>query len=116
GVRPVEGILDADELARLIERTESVGGRVSYRNNADGSRSPYELNVTYVDAIAGISDPIETQVRRFLVSQAVMLALAGMPAVYIHSLLGSRNDQAGVARTGHNRSINRARLDADSIA
>ena len=116
GVRPVEGILDGDEVARLIARTEAVGGRVSYKGNPDGSRSPYELNVTYVDAIAGVDDPPETQARRFLVSQSVMLALAGMPAVYVHSLLGSRNDQAGVARSGQNRSINRAQLDADSVS
>lgn len=116
GVRPVEGILDADELARLVAHTEAVGGRVSYKPNLDGSRSPYELNVTYVDAMAGLDAPVETQVQRFLVSQAVMLSLAGMPAVYIHSLLGSRNDQAGVARTGQNRSINRAKLDASAVA
>lgn len=115
GVRPVEGILSADELALLIARTEAVGGRVSYKNNSDGSRSPYELNVTYIDATGGTDGDDTTRIRRFLVSQAVMLALAGMPAIYIHSLLGSHNDQAGVARTGHNRSINRARLEADDV-
>lgn len=115
GVRPVEGILDTSELDRLIEHTEAVGGRVSYRNNPDGSRSPYELNVTYVDAIGGIDGSPKTQARRFLVSQAVMLALAGMPAVYIHSLLGSRNDHEGIARTGHNRSINRAKLSLETV-
>ena len=34
-----------------------------------------------------------------------------MPRVYIHSLLGSRNWQAGVAQTGRARSINREKLD-----
>ncbi|MEM6331541.1 MAG: DUF3459 domain-containing protein [Planctomycetota bacterium] len=36
-----------------------------------------------------------------------MLAVRGMPAVYFHSLVGTQNDQAGVAATGQNRRINR---------
>jgi sucrose phosphorylase len=39
-----------------------------------------------------------------------MLTLAGIPAVYIHSLLGSRNNVEGMLATGHNRTINRAKL------
>ncbi len=115
GVRPVEGILNAAELQTLIEVVEQRGGRVSYRNQSDGTRTPYELNCTYVDAIASPADPHEVQVRRFLLSQGVMLAMAGVPAVYIHSLLGSRNDLEGMARTGHNRSINRAKLSLREI-
>jgi sucrose phosphorylase len=115
GVRPVEGILSADELQLLIDVVEQRGGRVSYRAQSDGSRSPYELNCTYVDAIADPALPLELQVRRFLLSQGVMLAMAGVPAIYIHSLLGSRNDLEGMARTGQNRSINRAKLALPEI-
>lgn len=50
-----------------------------------------------------------------MLSQAVKFALAGVPAVYIHSLLGSHNNIEGMLRTGHNRTINRARLDARLI-
>jgi glucosylglycerate phosphorylase len=60
-------------------------------------------------------EPLENQARRFLVSQAVMLALAGVPAVYIHSLLGSRNDVEGMLALGHNRAINREQLDVDAV-
>lgn len=115
GVRPVEGILDASDLQRMIEHVERIGGRISYRNNPDGSRSPYELNVTYVDAVANPDETPAEHIRRFLLSQAVMLALAGVPAVYIHSLLGSRNDLEGMAVKGHNRAINRAQLQLDQI-
>jgi glucosylglycerate phosphorylase len=116
GVRPVEGILTDDELQALIDHTEARGGRVSYRHNSDGTQSPYELNITYVDAMAGPEEPVEMQVRRFMVSQAIALSLAGVPGIYIHSLLGSHNNIEGMLETGHNRTINRARLDYDAIA
>jgi glucosylglycerate phosphorylase len=115
GVRPVEGILTGDELQALIDHTEARGGRVSYRHNSDGTRSPYELNISYVDAMAGPEEPVDMQVKRFMVSQAIALTLAGVPAIYIHSLLGSHNNIEGMLATGHNRTINRARLDYDGI-
>ena len=115
GVRPVEGILDDDELAALVAHVERQQGRVNYRRHPDGSQTPYELNCTYVDAVTDPDEPLENQARRFLVSQAVMLALAGVPAVYIHSLLGSRNDVEGMLALGHNRAINREQLDVDAV-
>lgn len=115
GVRPVEGILEPSELERLVHHVQNNSGRISYKNNPDGSRSPYELNITYVDAIGGVDGPSDVQIRRFMLSQAVKFALAGVPAVYIHSLLGSHNNIEGMLRTGHNRTINRARLDARLI-
>jgi sucrose phosphorylase len=111
GVRPLEGLLPASEVQRLADYVIAKGGRVSFRQNSDGSASPYELNITYVDAVTDPTASIDQQVDQFMVSQAVMLALAGMPAVYIHSLIGSRNDQDGLARLGYNRAINRAKLD-----
>ena len=115
GVRPVEGILTAAELQTMIDHVEASGGRGSYKTNSDGSRSPYELNVTYIDALTDPSEPEDMQVKRFLMSQALAMSLAGVPAVYIHSLLGSRNYGEGVERSGHNRTINREKLDADSV-
>lgn len=116
GVRPVEGILNAVELKQLVDKVEASGGLVSYKTNSDGTHSPYELNITYVDAIVDHNEPMAEQVARFLVSQAVMLALAGVPAIYIHSLLGSRNDLEGVKQAGYPRAINRRKVDVDEIA
>lgn len=115
GVRPVEGILTATEVAQMIRHVEANGGRVSYKANSDGSPTPYELNITYVDAVAQPGARESEHIARFLLSQAVMLSLAGIPAVYIHSLLGSRNDLDGVERLGYPRAINRAKLDADAV-
>ena len=39
-----------------------------------------------------------------------MLALVGVPGIYIHSLFGSRSYHAGVEQTGHYRSINREKF------
>ncbi len=110
GVRPVEGILGPDEVTALANRVEANGGRVSYRNLPDGSRTPYELNITFLDAVTDPEDSDAVRAKKFLAAQTVLLSLAGVPAIYIHSLLGSRNDTAGLEKTGHNRSINRTRL------
>ncbi|MCB9461480.1 MAG: sugar phosphorylase [Anaerolineaceae bacterium] len=110
GVRPVEGILGEDALNALVAHVQQSGGRVSFKRNPDGSDSPYELNVTYVDALIDPSESQALQVKRFVLSQAIAMSLAGVPAIYIHSLLGSRNDIAGMESSGVNRRINRAKL------
>ena len=51
------------------------------------------------------------QVDRFMAAQAIMLALSGVPGIYFHSLFGSRGWPEGVAQTGHNRTINRQKLE-----
>ena len=110
GVRPLEGILEKDELDWLVGEVEQRGGLVSYRSMPDGSERPYELNITYRDALGEPGDN-ELGMRRFLCSQAVMLALQGIPAAYFHSLVGERNWAEGPPREeGENRDINRRRL------
>lgn len=117
GVRPVEGILDQSEVKSLAERVEAHGGFVSYRNNPDGSQSPYELNITYYDALnnPAATESQRLQVDRFMASQAILLGLAGMPGIYAHSLFGSRNWREGVAQTGRNRTINRQKFDRATL-
>lgn len=113
GLRPVETLLTQRDVAALVERVSAHGGLVSYRANADGSRSPYELNISYFDALSDprAGEPLGLQVARFASAQAIMLALAGVPGIYVHSLLGSRNHPEGVKATGQNRSINREKLE-----
>jgi glycosidase len=113
GVRPLEGILPAVEIERLTAAVKANHGHVSLKSNPDGSQSPYELNITYLDAI--LTDSESQRAEKFLASQAIQYALPGVPATYIHSLLGSRNWTAGVAQTGRPRSINRQKLDIDTI-
>jgi glycosidase len=112
GVRPVEGILSTSEGQALVERTLDHGGHVSYKAEPDGSQTVYELNISYFDALSSLhaAEPLDLQVRRFLASQAIMLGLAGVPGIYVHSLFGSRGHRAGVEHTGRYRSINREKF------
>jgi sucrose phosphorylase len=113
GVRPLEGILPPEEIEGLIEVVNANDGQVSYKRNPDGSDSPYELNIAYVDAI--LADKASNQAQKFLASQAIQYVLPGVPATYIHSLLGSRNWLEGVQQTGRARTINRQKLQVEDI-
>ena len=110
GVRPVEGILPRAEVDALAARVLERGGRVSRKADVGGGESPYELNVSLFDALADPGRSEADGVRRLLAAHALMLALPGVPGVYVHSLLGSRNDTAALAATGRARSINRGRF------
>jgi glucosylglycerate phosphorylase len=118
GVTPARDLLSPAEIEALAQRVLALGGRVSYRHNADGSQTPYELNLNYLDAL-GDPDQIEADpalaARRFLAAQAIMLALPGVPGIYFHSLFGSQSWPEGVAATGRNRTINREKLDRDRL-
>ncbi len=110
GVRPLQGILDGPELDWLVGEVEARGGKVSMRDMPDGSQRPYELNITYVDALSVPGDT-DSSITRFLCSQAIMLSMRGLPAAYIQSVLGTPNWTEGVAETGRNRTINRRQWD-----
>ena len=89
---------------------------ISTRHGPDGRDLPYELNVTYFDAVTepGSRDT-DLQVRRYLGTQALMLALRGIPAVYFSSLFGAGNDVAGVAAVRASRRINRRKFSRDEL-
>ena len=114
GVRPLEGILESEEVIQLAEKVKTRGGHVSMRSREDGSEAPYELNVTYFDALSELGDDALSEAR-FRCSQAVPLALQGIPAVYFHSLCATRNDHEGVEATARVRSINRRKWSEDEL-
>ena len=116
GVRPLQGLVADERFDRLIRHVERRGGAVSRKRDPDGAASPYELNITYFSALdePNLPDPADRS-RRFLSSQAIALALRGVPGIYFHSLIGTPDDQEGVARTGRARSINRRRFDWDEL-
>ncbi len=101
---------EIDDLAHSIE---GAGGHVSRRANPSGGSDPYELNINYLDALDAVATAVDDaqSIRRFITAHAVMLSLKGVPAIYFHSLFGSRGWPSGVERTGHLRSINREKLE-----
>ena len=116
GVRPLEGILPYNEIQRLIDGIRNFGGLLSVKTNPDGSTGPYEMNITYYSAMAGTIHGVDDLgEKRFLASQFIMLAMQGIPAVYIQSLLGCENDYDGVKKSGMARSINRKKWNEADI-
>ncbi|MGE3912438.1 MAG: alpha-amylase family glycosyl hydrolase [Chloroflexota bacterium] len=113
GVVPARGILTDAEVQALADQVQAHGGQVSNKTNPDGSESPYELNATLFDILSDPNDTSESwelKRDRFLCSQAIMLALAGVPGIYVHSLFGSHNDQASFLRSGWKRDLNHERM------
>ncbi|MBS9402944.1 sugar phosphorylase [Halomonas sp. TRM85114] len=116
GVRPLEGRMPTHEIEALTELMHRFGGFVSMRANPGGEDTPYEINITWFDAMKGTrrgADP--WQVERFLCSQNLMMALQGIPALYLHSLTASLNDHEGVERSGRLRSLNRRRWQREDL-
>ncbi|MFV9670659.1 alpha-amylase family glycosyl hydrolase [Pantoea sp. ARC607] len=115
GLNPARGILPEVEIVALVRDLALEGALVSYKNNPDGTTSPYEINVTFLDALNRESDDDATRLKRFLLAHAILLAFPGVPAIYIQSILGGRNDYAGVRAAGHNRAINRQKYELQQI-
>ena len=115
GLNPLRGILPESEILSLVEKLQQEGALVNWKNNPDGTRSPYETNVTYLDALSSQDSPDDERIARFILAHAVLLSFAGLPAVYIQSILGSRNDYEGVERLGYNRAINRKKYTAGQV-
>ncbi len=116
GLRPVEGILTDHEVDKLASLMQQFGGDVSWRSMPDGKHRPYELNISLIDAMKGTFEGEDDhQISRFICAHAIMLALEGIPAFYIHSLVATGNDQEKMNMTSNKRSINRHNWDYDEL-
>ncbi|WP_439135329.1 sugar phosphorylase [Pseudomaricurvus sp.] len=116
GLRPVEGLLSDEETDSLIKTMQEFGGRVSWRALDSGEVRPYEINIALFDALQGTvkgADALGFQ--RFICAHAIMLALEGIPGIYVHSMLGTHNDYERMENSGHSRAINRHQWHWDEI-
>ena len=114
GVRAVSDILDDKELNFLVNSCEAHGGLVSYRTVGE-EKSPYELNCSYIDILTSPEEDDALRLKRMILSQAVVLAMPGVPGIYFHSLVGSQSYHEAVRKTRRNRTINREKLNFDNI-
>jgi sucrose phosphorylase len=113
GLLGAQGILSDGEIEWMAGVTRERGGLVSERSAGDGSRKPYELNVTWYSALnpENANEGIGLQIDRFVASRSIALALAGVPGVYLPSLFGSKNDAEAVKAGEGSRAINRDTID-----
>jgi len=112
GVTAARGILPDEEIEMMALRVLEHGGYISYKDNGDGTMSPYEFNITWYSAINREDAKEEKQIsfKRYFASRAIALVIMGVPGIYLHGLLGSRNDAEAVIEQKHTRSINRTTL------
>lgn len=117
GLLGAQGILSPAEIEALVEQIKAHGGLVSYRDLGDGTRSPYELNVTWYSALnrEEADESQDTQVDRFMASRSIALALRGVPGVYLPSVFGAKNDTAAILEGHEARSINRKTIDEQAL-
>ncbi|MCG3317352.1 sugar phosphorylase [Listeria monocytogenes] len=117
GMRPATGILSDEEINSLVQKAVQNGGQVSYKDNADGTQSVYELNINYGEALQNLDEDTteELVTKKIIAAHSILLTLQGVPAIYYHSLLGSKNDLVGYEESGINRRINREKLEKNQL-
>ncbi|HDP79590.1 MAG TPA: sugar phosphorylase [Spirochaetes bacterium] len=117
GVMAAKGVLEDEEIDAMAIAVMEHGGHISYRTDPEGTVSPYELNITWFSAInrEDAGESMDLQVRRYLASRSIALVLMGVPGIYLHGLLGSRNDTRAVYEEASRRSINRATFDKKEL-
>jgi glucosylglycerate phosphorylase len=97
-----------------IEAVKERGGLVSYKATPAGP-VPYELNVSWADAVSRPDADDAERARALIASYAVACAMDGVPALYFHSMFGSRGWREGPEKLGYNRAINRERPALDEL-
>ena len=105
GLNPIKDILNEKDVNLLIKQVKKRNGKISYKKEKD-KKIPYELNINFLCAITSEDQSVKQMEKIFLVSQALILCLKGIPLIYIHSLIGSSNKK----NPKTNRDINREKL------
>ena len=112
GLRPIEGLLSHHEVENLIDATIKAGGRYESYNTENGPK-PYELNVSLYDLLT--SEGREYGKACYLAAHTLILVFAGVPLLYINSLMCLPNNNDGMEKRGFNRAINRRSLNRKEL-
>ena len=117
GLMPVKDILSKNEIETMAKHTLEEGGFVSRKSEPDGSTSAYELNINYFSALSHIveGELDDLAVQRFVAASAIMIFFKGIPGIYIHSLIGSKNWFGDATLKEHPRRINREKIDIEQL-
>jgi len=117
GVLGAKNILTDEEIEMMALRVVEHGGFISFKDNGDGTTSPYELNTTWYSALnrEDCDETMDFKIKRFLASRSIALVMMGVPGIYLHGLFGSKNDADAVLDEGQTRSISRRSFDRESL-
>ncbi len=117
GLMGVKNLLSKEEIGFIIKRAEEHGGFISYKTGESGVEEPYEVNITWYSALnqEDSDEDIAFQVKRFVASRTISIVLKGVPGIYLHSLIGTRNDIEAVLKTRSKRDINRTVISSRAI-
>ncbi|MCB9709318.1 MAG: sugar phosphorylase [Myxococcales bacterium] len=114
-LRPARGLIAEPDLAQMLEAAVNNGGLINFRKDRTGQEVPYEVAITYYDALNAKSLPADTAVARFRIAHAILLSISGVPAIYFQSLLGARSWHEGFLKTGINRTLNRRKYQRQEL-
>jgi sucrose phosphorylase len=108
---PGPGLLPQERIAALVDAIHTATGGVSRlaTGSAASNVDLYQINTTYLDALAGDANAM-------LAARALQLMLPGTPQIYYVGLLMGRNDERLLANTGIGRDVNRHHYTADEVA
>jgi len=104
---PVKKITSKKDIALVAKICKKRGGKVLYRTISGKKPEPYEFNITYPSATGSP--------KAFLATQAIQLALRGVPFIYLNNFIGAENWIEGVKKTGQSRAINREKFNYNKL-
>jgi sucrose phosphorylase len=118
GLMGVKGILPGEHIDFIIQNAKTHGALISYKMTEHRTEEPYEINSTWWSAINGddCNEDITLQVKRHIASRSIAFVLQGVPAAYIHGMVGTSNDHELAKKTGVNRDVNRGVIDSTAFA
>jgi sucrose phosphorylase len=117
GLMGVKGILPKEDIDFIVHKAREHGAFISNRQVDGSEEEPYEINITWFSAINhdNSEEEMALQVKRYVASRSIPLVLRGVPGVYFHGMVGTKNDIDAVLRTKVKRDINRRTLDEDEL-
>jgi sucrose phosphorylase len=113
----VKNILSKEDIDFLVQKAREHGAFISNRSVGGEEEEPYEINITWFSAINHNSsdEDMAFQVKRYVASRSIALVLRGVPGIYFHGMLGTKNDIDAVLRTKVKRDINRRTLGEKTL-
>ncbi len=105
-IPPVKGILNDEEINKIIELAKSRGAQFTFRNNK-GNSEVYEINSTLLSLLDK-----KYMFDQFLLFHSVLLTLPGIPAFYFNNLMIDENDYDSFYKTKTSRTLHRRRFNS----